>query len=164
MKKLLPAIYALSFSAALIVFSVWFLLFFDAGRLYRTATGIPAVHELKSFDMLTDTGVTDIGYKIKLSGIDTTFVLRMYGESFSLAELDKHLSAKEQTEIIYHPLPNEHKEFEIYSIRQGQKSLYTFNKRFTAQSSGAFGWTTLVAGILLFLLGLWSLKNRMKSV
>jgi hypothetical protein len=161
-RLILPSFYALIISVALIAFSAWYILFFNAGKLYHTSRGIPVNYGLKEFDPLADSGNIDLGYEFQLKESDTTFVLRMYGENFNVTELEKKLSGGNAVEVVFHPMKNEHGEFEVYQIAEGGNMIYTFNKKFSAISSKTFGWILLLAGAVLFLFGVFSLRRRLR--
>ena len=113
--------------------------------------------------MLVDSGWPDLSYKIELKNEKNVFVVRMYGEDFNVNELEKKLASGKSVEIIYHPMQNEHKEFEVYQISQDNKIIYTFNKNFSTSSSKSIGWLMIITGGVIFLLGIVSVIRRIQN-
>ncbi|MBC7864902.1 MAG: hypothetical protein IAF38_18145 [Bacteroidia bacterium] len=153
------------FGIALIVFSLWYSYLFRNQQFFKELSGIPAAYgEINPLAVFNDAGKNSPPcYRIQFKNDSSIFVLRMYGESFDFKKMNEEMARRDSIKILYHPMKNEYGQFEICSINRGETEIYKFNKNFNQTSSGIFGWILCVAGIVVFVSGIFSLRMRLKK-
>jgi hypothetical protein len=157
-KKTASGIFALLLGGAMLLFSAWYFFFFKAENLVSTASGIPS--EFGLITPFNSDGKNAIGYQLRLQNDPRLFVIRMYGEDFNARSLDSALGKKQAIDLMFHPGLNEKSSFDVYEIKQNQKTIYSFNKKFSRSSSRFLGWFIFVTGAVVFLFGGYSFSRK----